>query len=269
LRIRCNNLIGPGKHFNAPRPDKIQAAYFVQLNNLTSPNPVSFRLTPIWSWEDYALVALKDMQSWSNYFFYDGAFPYGNVYIWPIPDETIEVHLVCKSPIGFTVQIESGDITVAGVGYTNGNYLDIPFVSLTGFGSEATADVTVAGGAITAIVIHDPGNGYNISDKLTLDTALMGGVGAGFIYTVDTVTDGLDAEFNMPPEYEEAVHYNLCVRLRSMYQYPPDVMQNRLAKNALATIRQANIQIPTLKMPSSLKFGRNGNSFYIFNADAR
>src|SRR5579859_5366206 len=79
-----SNLIGPGQYYNAARPDKIQAAYFKQLNGAGDSNMVSFPLTPIWSWEDYSLVQLKDLNSWPQFFFYDGAFPYGNVYIWPI-----------------------------------------------------------------------------------------------------------------------------------------------------------------------------------------
>ncbi len=263
-----SNLIGPGQYYNTARPDEIQAAYFKQLNGGGANNLVSFPLDPIWSYEDYALVALKDLASWPQYFFYDAAFPNGNVFIWPIPDATYEIHLIVKGPIGFTIELKAGNIEAPGAGYTNGVYLDIPFINLTGFGSGGTADVTVAGGIVTAIVIHDPGDGYEINDSLTLNTALMGGTGAGFLYDVTEVTDSLDAEFNMPPEYEEAIHYNLCVRLTSMYQYPANPVQGQLAKIALNTIKNANAQIPTLKMPPSLRRNANGG-FYIFNADAR
>jgi hypothetical protein len=263
-----SNLIGPGQFYNSARPDKIQAAYFKQLNSGGVQNEVSFPLIPIWSYEDYALVQLKDLNSWPQYFFYDGAFPNGNVYIWPIPSPTYEIHLIVKGPIGFTIELEDGDITNAGLGYTNGNYLDIPFINLTGFGSGGTADVTVAGGVVTAIVVHDPGDGYKINDQLTLDNTLMGATGAGFIWTVTQVTDDLDAEFNMPPEYEEAIHYNLCMRITSMYQYPPNPTQAGLAKMALNVIKLANAQVPTLQMPRAYNFN-NGGGFYIFNADAR
>src|SRR5512147_410555 len=133
-----SNLIGPGQYYNAPRPDKIQTAYFRQLNGGGTSNQVSFPLIPIWSWEDYANVQLKELNSWPQYFFYDAAYPYGNVYIWPIPTSAYEIHLVCKSPIGFTVQLQTGRITAAGAGYTNGNYVNIPFVALTGFGNGGT-----------------------------------------------------------------------------------------------------------------------------------
>lgn len=263
-----SNLIGPGQYYNSQRPDKIQAAYFKQLNGGGNSNEVSFPLTPIWSYEDYAMLALKNLNSWPQFFFYDGAFPYGNVYIWPIPSQNYSIHLIVKSPIGFTIQIKAGNIEAAGNGYTDGLYVAVPILNLTGFGGGGTANITVAGGVVTDFEIQDPGDGYVIDDMLTFNNSFTGGVGSGFVWRVTQVTDSLDAEFNMPDEYEEAIHYNLCVRLRSMYQYPPDVMQNRLAKNARKTIQQANMQIPTLRMPSALNFGNNYN-FYIFNADAR
>lgn len=263
-----SNLIGPGQYYNAARPDKIQAAYFKQLNGGGASNEVSFPLIPIWSYEDYSLLALKNLNSWPQFFFYDNAFPYGNVFIWPIPGPQYEVHLILKSPIGFTIQIQNGDIEAAGVGYVDGLYIAVPLLNLTGFGNNGTANITVAGGVVTNFEIQDPGDGYVIDDMLGVNNTYLGGTGNGFVWRVTQVTDSLDAEFNMPEYYRSAIHYNLCVRLRSMYQYPPDIMQNRLAKNGRELIRKANLQIPTLKMPASLRFGR-GNSFYIFNADAR
>jgi hypothetical protein len=271
-----SNLIGPGQYYNAQRPDKIQTAYFKQVGGAFSSafsssfsismggSEVSYPLIPIWSWEDYALIQLKELNSWPQYFFYDGAYPYGNVYIWPIPTSSYEVHLVCKSPIGFTVQLESGRITNSGSNYVDGAYANIPFVAVTGFGNGGTADVTVLGGIVTNIVINAAGDGYKINDDLTLDTTLMGAVGSGLVWNVTQVTDSLDAEFNMPEEYHEAVHYNLCIRLCSMYQAPINQVQAALAKLSLNTIKIANVQIPTLKMPSALRFGRGGNNFYIF-----
>lgn len=262
-----SNLIGPGQYYNAARPDKIQAAYFIQKN--AGPNTVSFPLIPIWSYEDYSLLALKELNSWPQYIFYDGAFPYGNVYIWPIPTPNYEIHLIIKSPIGFTIELQAGDITNGGTGYVDGSYSAVPLVNLSGFGSAATADITVTGGVVTNAVVNDAGDGYNINDELTANNLDLGGTGSGFIYTVTQVTSTLDAEFNMPPEYEEAIHYNLCMRLRSMYQYPADPVQVGLARASMNTLRNANTQVPTLRMPRAYRFNRNAGSFYIYDADAR
>lgn len=261
-----SNLIGPGQYYNAARPDKIQAAYFKQLNGGGGGNQVSYPLIPIWSYEDYSRIALKDLQSWPQYYFYDAAFPNGNVFIWPVPTSAYEIHLICKGPIGFTIELEAGQIANPGAGYVNGSYLAVPFTNISGSGGGGAANVTVAGGVVTAVDIFDPGDGYKIGDTLTILNTNLGGTGAGFIWTVTQVTDDLDAEFNMPPEYEEAIHYNLCVRLTSMYQLPPNPVQGALAAVALNTIKKANAQIPKLRMPPALQFGDN-YGFYIFNAD--
>ena len=261
-----SNTIGPGEYYNTKRPDKIQSAYFKHVNS--GSNDVSYPLIPIWSYEDYSQISLKQLLTWPTYYFYDNAFPVGNVFIWPIPDANYEIHLILKGPIGFTIELLEVEKTANGAGYIDGVYLDIPFVNISSFGGSGTADVTVAGGVVTINAIHTPGDGYKIGDTLTLDNTLMGGVGAGFIAKVTNVTDSLDAEFNMPDEYQEAIHYNLCVRITSFYQYPANPVQGKLAVLALNTIKNSNLQISKLQMPSALRFNNNGG-FYIFNADAR
>lgn len=277
-----SNPIGPGGYYNAARPDKIQAAYFKQLggsggfdsgfdsgfdNGSLLGNNVSYPLQPIWSYEDYAnKIQLKDLTTWPSYYFYDAAFPYGNVFIWPIPTNQYEIHLILKGPIGFTVELKSGSISYGGLGYIDGDYLAIPFINLSSLGGGATADITVFGSAITSVTIHDPGDGYKIGDVLSVANTLLGGLGSGFIWNVTNVQSSLDAEFNMPPEYEEAIHYNLCVRLTAHYQYDPNPVHGKLAFIALNTIKVSNTQVSQLQMPSSLRFGGNGG-FYIFNAD--
>lgn len=266
-----SNPIGPGQFWNAQRPSKVQAAYFIQNipGSLSSnANAVSFPLTMLYSYEDYAnKVALKNLPSWPVYCFYDNQFPVGNVFIWPIPDATYEIHLILKSPIGFTTELETGVISNAGHTYTNGAYVNVPFVNLTGYGNGGTADITVAGTVITIAAINNPGDGYKINDNLTVNAADVGGTGAGFIYKVTDVTDDLNAVMDMPPEYYEAIHYNLTLRVMSMYNYPADPFRSALAKGALNTIRVANSQISNLSMPQALRNRRGGS--YIYSVDAR
>ena len=61
----------------------------------------------------------------------------------------------------------------------------------------------------------------------------------------------------LPPEYEEALVYNLAIRLRPAYQMAPDPTITQLAKAALNTIKNANVQMPRLQMPVGLS-GRYG-----------
>lgn len=278
-----SNYIGPGQYYNTARPDKIQAAYFKQIvnsggfdglgfddgfdnvNNVS--NEVSYPLIPIWSYEDYAeKIQLKNLNSWPKYYFYDNAFPYGNVFIWPIPSSSYEVHLILKGPIDFVTELSEGQTLDTGAAYTDGIYLSVPFINISGLGAEGTANLTVADGFITSVVIQNAGYGYKIGDVLSVENTLLGGTGIGFLWRVNKTTDSLDAEMTLPPEYLEAIHYNLCIRIVSMYQYPANPVQGKLAIVALNTIRNSNTQISRLRMPSSLRFG-NGNGFYIFNAD--
>ena len=265
-----SNMIGPGQYYNTARPDKIQAAYFKQLNSGDVANDVSYPLIPIWSYEDYAKIQLKNLNSWPTYYFYDNAFPYGNVFIWPIPSSNYEVHLILKGPIDFVTQLSAGEITTGGTGYVDGVYAAVDLINVSSLGNEGTATITVAGGIVTSVVIVGTGYGYKINDILSVENTNLGGTGSGFFWRVNNVIDSLDAEMTLPEEYAEAIHYNLAVRLVAMYQYPANPVQGKLAVISLNTIRNSNAQISRLEMPSSLRFNRgSGNGFYIFNADAR
>lgn len=66
----------------------------------------------------------------------------------------------------------------------------------------------------------------------------------------------LSDDINLPAEYQEALIYNLAVRMRALYQMPPDPAIVALAKSGLNTIRNANAQVPRLQMP--LGMARNG-----------
>lgn len=61
----------------------------------------------------------------------------------------------------------------------------------------------------------------------------------------------------LPPEYMAALYYNLSIRLAPMYQVDPREDVFLLAKDALDTIRGANVQIPTLVMPDGVISGWN------------
>lgn len=62
----------------------------------------------------------------------------------------------------------------------------------------------------------------------------------------------LTQSISLPPEYFEALVYNLAGRLRPSYQLPPDPTITALAQASLATIKNANVQLPILKMPAGI-----------------
>lgn len=173
-----SNTIGTGGYWNVPRPDKIQAGYFVQLN--TGQSPISLPLSQVFSYEDYYRITVKNLNTQPSVFFYDGQnnAGLGNIFIWPIPSATYQIHLLVKSQLGWPT---------------------------------------------------------------TLDSA-----------------------FTLPDEYAEAVHYNLTLRICSLYQVDPKPSVGGLAKVALNTIKVANTQIPELQMPAAL---RQGKAFSLWNPD--
>lgn len=70
-----------------------------------------------------------------------------------------------------------------------------------------------------------------------------------------TAFTSLAQDFNLPPNYEAALLYNLCVRLRPMYGMQPEPSLNALAASTLMTLRNSNAQVPRLQMPSDLRYG--------------
>jgi hypothetical protein len=77
--------------------------------------------------------------------------------------------------------ILTATITNAGSGYTNGAYTNTPLTG--GAGTGATANITVAGGVVTSVVIN--GHGVNYAVGNTLSASITGG--AGFVLTVSTL----------------------------------------------------------------------------------
>lgn len=82
-------------------------------------------------------------------------------------------------------QILTGSVTAPGSGYVDGVYTDVPLTGGTGL--EATATITVASGAVTTVVLTNPGYKYEPADVLSASNTNLGGSGSGFQYTVATV----------------------------------------------------------------------------------
>lgn len=158
--------VGPGGDYDIPRPDRLEDAYFRQLVT-SQPNQIDYPLTIIPSREDYNQIALKELQTFPMFIYYESSNPLGRIYPWPVPQAST----------------------------------------------------------------------YSVF--ITVKTAL-----ARFTSLSQTIA--------MPPEYEAAIMWNLAVRLRPMYQLPEDMQITKLAKDALNVIRNANAQVPTLRMPRDL-----------------
>jgi hypothetical protein len=82
-------------------------------------------------------------------------------------------------------------VITGGSGYTNGTYNNVALTG--GNGSNATANITVSGGAVTAVAIVNQGTGYRHGDSLSAaDANLGGGGGSSFAYVVSFYISGGD-----------------------------------------------------------------------------
>tara|TARA_B100000683_G_scaffold262500_1_gene289666 strand:- start:340 stop:2343 length:2004 start_codon:yes stop_codon:yes gene_type:complete len=100
-------------------------------------------------------------------------------------------------PIGFIESvggpINGTAISNAGIGYSNGQFSNVPLFAITGNGSGATATVTISGGVVSAInSISNAGNGYAVGDVVGLTTSnMVRGGGAQITVNTTTGTDTL------------------------------------------------------------------------------
>ncbi len=94
-----------------------------------------------------------------------------------------------------------------------------------------------------------------------------------FIYPIPTVNQfeihlviknqmsefaNLTTDISLPPEYQDALIWNLACRIRPMFGQGPDQSLVTLAHMALIVISDANAQIPRLSLPSGLPGGAGG-----------
>lgn len=66
---------------------------------------------------------------------------------------------------------------------------------------------------------------------------------------------GADLEQYLPVETEEAIVYNLALRLITNYKLPPDPAISDMARSTLNTLRQTNFALAPMRMPQSLRPG--------------
>ena len=91
---------GPGGDFDFPSaPSRIESAFFRQTVQ-SEPNQIDYPLKIIPSRENYNTIALKQLQSFPSYIFYESDFPLGKVYPWPVPQSSIyEVFISVKTQL--------------------------------------------------------------------------------------------------------------------------------------------------------------------------
>lgn len=94
--------VGVGGNFNVLRPIKINAAY-ARLNPGMS-NPIDYPVKMLDAREDYVRIGLKSLVSFPEFAYYDPAYPLGNLFFYPVPNSTFELHIVTMEALPqFTV----------------------------------------------------------------------------------------------------------------------------------------------------------------------
>jgi hypothetical protein len=86
---------------------------------------------------------------------------------------------------GYVGPIATLGAITAGTLYTTGTYNGVALTG--GTGSGATANITVAGGGVTAVTLVNKGTGYVVADALSATAASIGGTGSGFSIPVATI----------------------------------------------------------------------------------
>lgn len=93
--------------------------------------------------------------------------------------------------VGAGKVIGSLTLTNGGTGYTNNSYSQVALTTVTGTGTGATADIVVAGGIVTTVVLRAPGQGYAVGDTLSCASI---GAGSNFLVTVATTASILRSD---------------------------------------------------------------------------
>jgi hypothetical protein len=158
------------------RPAEINYAFARQVID-SNPNQIDYPLAILPARETYASVAMKSLQAFPQWCWYDAAYPLGQLFVYPVITSQ------------FTIYI-----------------------------------------------------GY-----------------AEILQTVSSLSDTI----NLPPEYAQALLYNLAVMLAGAYQLQPNPVVVGLAKAALETMRTVNAQIPQMRLPRIL----NGSARYNIFSD--
>lgn len=100
--VQCNGqlfyTVGLGGDINCPRPDRLEDAFFRQ-NIPSMPNQIDYPLEIIESRETYNNIALKQLNSFPSYIFYESSFPLGKIFPWPLPSNLYQVFISIKTSL--------------------------------------------------------------------------------------------------------------------------------------------------------------------------
>jgi len=109
---------------NSVAPRRIKSA-FLRQPSTGAGLPIDYPLAPLQSMEDYARIALKSMISFPGAYYYDPAYPWGRLFLYPQPTNSIYgVGIVIRGqmPLQFLTQADQFDLPPV---YFNAFYLNL------------------------------------------------------------------------------------------------------------------------------------------------
>jgi hypothetical protein len=108
----------------------------------------------------------------------------------PTPDLQNQLKLELGS--GIPGRLSSVTVSDSGAGYVNGTYENVPVISgMSGY--EATLNITVSSGQVTAVFVNSPGRYYQQGEILTVDSEFLGGSGGGAAFKVKLLAKSSDS----------------------------------------------------------------------------
>lgn len=146
---------------------------------------------------------------------------------------------------------------------SNGQQIDWPLEIIPSY--ENYADITLKTlGTFAWSIFYD--SGWPIGKLLPWP------VPQASIYEIHIITKEVLQQFaslkdlvNLPPEYIPLLKWNLAEWYIGSYQMPENPLITKLARRAYNIIRLANVQVPTLNMPSSVL--KNSGRSYNYKSD--
>lgn len=97
--------IGPAGDINVvQRPAAINAAFARQVIN-SNPNQIDYPLMILPSREDYSRIAMKSLQSFPQWCWYDAATPLGLLYVYPVITSQFSIHVVFREQLQTAVTL--------------------------------------------------------------------------------------------------------------------------------------------------------------------
>ena len=162
-----------------------------------------------------------------------------SVMVVPTPDSSygVEFHYFY-----YPISIVQGIITtlgtvIAGLGYVNGVYNNVPLTG--GSGTNATATIVVSGTAVTSVTINNGGSMYVAGDVLSANNSYLGGAGSGFSIPVSAINNSLGRSW-LGDNYDPVLFYGAMREAVIFMKGEQDMVQyyEKMFQDALAQLKR-------------------------------